>query len=84
MTKLDDLRDFVRSKKNKKENNNSIKENFVEKEKFSLEVAGSDATSNPLASFGDSETAPDLIEQLHSNPRARALRGEGATYWDRN
>ena len=80
MTKLDDLRDFVRSKHNKKKDDSRP---VVEKEKeFSLEVAGSEATTNPLASFGDSETDPDIVEQLYSSPRNRVPKGEGASYWD--
>jgi hypothetical protein len=79
LTKLDDLREFVRNKSKKKDN--SVNKKITEKE-FSLEVAGSDATSNPLASFGDSETDPDLIDQVYGSIRNRVLRGENASYWD--
>jgi len=49
MTKLDDLRDFVRNKNKKKNNSDFTKENLVKEKEFSLEVAGSEATTNPLA-----------------------------------
>jgi hypothetical protein len=86
LTKLDDLRDFLRNKdKDKKECKKSLhSEQETEKETFSLEVAGSDANANPLASFGDSETDPDLIEQMYSSPRNRVPKGEGASYWDQD
>jgi hypothetical protein len=82
LTKLDDLRDFVRNK-NKKPEADKDKAKAIPKVEHSLEVAGSEATTNPLASFGDSETDPDLIEQLHSSPKSRPLRGEGV-YWDQD
>jgi hypothetical protein len=85
MTKLDDLRDYLRNKGKKKDNSmSSQKLTETEKETFSLEVAGSDATANPLASFGDSETDPDIIDQLYSSPRNRVPRGEGASSWDQD
>jgi len=82
MTKLDDLRDYLRNKGKKKDD--SMSSQTAEKETFSLEVAGSDATANPLASFGDSETDPDIIDQLYSSPRNRVPKGEGASYWDQD
>lgn len=84
MTKLDDLRDFVRNKHNKQiDKEESARKNLAEKEEeFSLEVAGT--TDNPFASFGDSETDPDIVEQLYSSPRNRVLRREGASYWDQD
>ena len=53
------------------------------KEKVSLEVAGSDATANPLASFSNYEMDPDLIDQLYCLPMRRVPKGEGA-YWDQD
>jgi len=84
LTKLDDLRDFVRNKHNKQiDKEESARKNLAEKEEeFSLEVAGT--TDNPLASFRDSETDPDIVEQLYSSPRNRVLRREGASYWDQD
>jgi hypothetical protein len=85
MTKLDDLREFIRNKNNKPvaEKTNSTKAEKQEKT-FSLEVAGSDATAKPLASFGDSETDPDLIEQIYSSARNRVPKGEGSSFWDQD
>jgi hypothetical protein len=80
MTKLDDLREFVRNKSKKKDN--SVNKKIAEKETFSLEVAGSDATANPLASFGTEETDPDIVSQVYGSPRNRVPKGEGASYWD--
>jgi hypothetical protein len=84
LTKLDDLRDFVRNKHNKQiDKEESARKNLAEKEEeFSLEVAGT--TDNPLASFGDSETDPDIVEQLYSSPRNRVLPREGASYWNQD
>jgi len=85
LTKLDDLRDFLRNKDKKNDaGERSFSNTKKEKETFSLEVAGSDANANPLASFGDSETDPDLIEQMYSSPRNRVPKGEGASYWDQD
>jgi hypothetical protein len=87
MTKLDDLRDFVRNKNKKKDNDNKMKseqETETEKETFSLEVAGSDASANPLSSFGTEETDPDLISQVYHSNRNRVPRGEGASSWDQD
>jgi hypothetical protein len=81
LTKLDDLREFVRNKGKKKD---STMKNIVEKQEFSLEVAGSDATANPLASFGTEETDPDLVSQVYSTPRNRVPKGEGASYLDQD
>jgi hypothetical protein len=85
MTKLDDLRDFLRNK-DKKASSNSFSEEKEkqEGEKFSLEVAGSDATANPLASFGTEEIDPDIVDQLYSSPRNRVPKGEGASSWDQD
>jgi hypothetical protein len=83
MTKLDDLRDYLRSKNKKKDDSIMISQN-TEKETFSLEVAGSDASANPLASFGTEETDPDIVEQLYSSPRNRVPKGEGASSWDQD
>jgi hypothetical protein len=83
MTKLDDLREFIRNK-NKKKDDNANPSPIVEKERFSLEVAGSDATANPLASFGTEETDPDLINQVYGSNRNRVPKGEGASYWDQD
>lgn len=58
--------------------------NIVEKKEFSLEVAGSDATANPLASFGTEETDPDIVSQVYSSPRNRVPKGEGASYLDQD
>jgi hypothetical protein len=82
LTKLDDLREFGRSKSKKKDD--SSKKDLVEKERFSLEVAGSESTTNPLASFGDSETDPDILDRLHMSPRHKPNMGEGASYWDQD
>jgi hypothetical protein len=87
MTKLDDLREFIR-KKNKKDNSYSD-ENRAQKvanpeEEFSLEVAGSDASANPLSSFGTEETDPDLISQVYGSNRNRVPKGEGASSWDQD
>jgi hypothetical protein len=86
LTKLDDLREFVRNKHKKKNSDNadSVRKNLDEKETFSAEVAGSDATSYPLASFGTEETDPDLVGQMYSSARNRVPRGEGASYWDQD
>jgi hypothetical protein len=82
LTKLDDLREFVRNKGKKKDD--FISQKLTEKETFSLEVAGSDATANPLASFGTEETDPDIVEQMYSSARNTVPRGEGASYWDQD
>jgi hypothetical protein len=84
MTKLDDLRAFVRNKQKNKNNSEPSSKKLEEKETFSLDVAGSDATANPLASFGTEETDPDLVEQMYSSPRNRVPKGEGASYWDQD
>ncbi|TLX92112.1 MAG: hypothetical protein E6K97_02300 [Thaumarchaeota archaeon] len=88
MTKLDDLRSYLKNKNKKKDDNidDSARKNLAEKEgkTFSLEVAGSDATANPLTSFGTEETDPDIIDQLYSCPRNRVPKGEGASYWDQD
>jgi hypothetical protein len=86
MTKLDDLREFIRNKNKKKDDNTDVsaRKNLAEKETFSLEVAGSDATANPLASFGTEETDPDIVEQLYSSARNRVPKGEGASSWDQD
>jgi hypothetical protein len=81
LTKLDDLREFVRNKGKKKD---STMKNIVEKQEFSLEVAGSDATANPLASFGTEDTDPDLVSQVYSSPRNRVPKGEGASSLDQD
>lgn len=80
MTKLDDLRDYLRNK-NKPKGENSAQDKQQEQD-FSIDVDGSEASRNPLASFGDDETDPNLVDQLYLSPKNRPLRGEGATYWD--
>ena len=87
MTKLDDLREFVRNKHKDKKNVNpdSATKNIIQKEpEFSAEVAGSDSTSSPLASFGTEESDPDLVSQVYSSARNRVPRGEGASYLDQD
>jgi hypothetical protein len=81
MTKLDDLREFIRSKNKKEEPQYKKSTEKEEKQEYSLEVGG--ATDNPLASFGDDDTDKDLIDQLYSSPRGRVLRGDGAV-WDQD
>jgi hypothetical protein len=82
LTKLDDLRNFVRNKNKKNDDDNPIEKNLIEK--VSLEVAGSDATANPLASFGTEETDPDIVSQVYSSARNRVPKGENASYWDQD
>ena len=84
MTKLDDLREFVRIKQKKNVNPDSVIKNITEKQEFSAEVAGSDSTSSPLASFGTEESDPDLVSQVYSSARNRVPRGEGASYLDQD
>jgi hypothetical protein len=86
MTKLDDLRSYLKNKNKKKNSDSDAEDNFntSQEKEFSLEVAGSEATTNPLASFGDSETDPDIIDQLYSSPRNRVPKGEGASSWDQD
>jgi hypothetical protein len=87
LTKLDDLRQFLKTKdkdKDKKKGNTDVEISKKEKETFSLEVAGSDATANPLASFGTEETDPDIVEQIYSSARNRVPKGEGASSWDQD
>jgi hypothetical protein len=81
LTRLDDLRDYLRNKNNKKSDVDTSKE--IQQEKVSLEVAGSDSTTNPLASFGDDDMDKDLIDQLYSSARNRVPKGEGVT-WDQD
>jgi hypothetical protein len=82
MTKLDDLREFGRSQSKKKDD--SSKKDLAEKERFSLEVAGSESITKPLASFGDSETDPDILDRLYMSPRHKPNMGEGSSYWDQD
>jgi hypothetical protein len=84
MTKLDDLRDFLRSKNKKPEAEKTNSTSKVEKQTFSLEVAGSDATANPLASFGTEETDPDIVSQVYSSARNRVPKGEAASSLDQD
>jgi hypothetical protein len=81
LTKLDDLGEFIRNKSKKNVDTDPTPTPTKEKE-FSIVVAGSEATTNPLASFGDDLMDMDLIDQLCSSPKSRPLRGEGASYWD--
>jgi len=81
MTKLDDLRDYLRNKNKPKDD--SVRKNLTEKEDFSLEVSGSDSSRDPMASFGTDESDPDLVDQLYLSPKNRPLRGEGV-YWDQD
>lgn len=82
MTKLDDLRDYLRNKNKKKLE--VAKKNLAEKQDFSLEVSGSESSRDPMASFGTDESDPDLVDQLYLSPKNRPLRGDGATYWDQD
>jgi hypothetical protein len=82
MTKLVDLREFGRSQSKKKDD--SSKKDLAEKERFSLEVAGSESTTSPLASFGDSEIDPDILDCLRMSPRHKPNMGEGASYLDQD
>jgi hypothetical protein len=93
LTKLDDLREFIRNKNKKPAKSGENQEKQINKkfliserenQEFSLEVAGSDATANPLASFGTEETDPDIVEQMYSSARNRVPKGEGASYWDQD
>ena len=84
MTKLDDLREFVRNKQKKNVNPDSVIKNITEKQEFSAEVAGSDSTSSPLALFGTEESDPDLVSQVYSSARNRVPRGEEASSWDQD
>ena len=79
MTKLDDLRDYLRNKNKKPIAEKAIAETTKD---FSLEVSGSDSSRDPMASFGTDESDPDLVDQLYLSPKNRPLQGEGATYWD--
>jgi len=85
MTKLDDLRLFLKNKDKKKDAPASpISDDLGRRREkdFSLEVSGSESSHDPMASFGTDESDPDLVDQLYRSPKKRPLRGDGATYWD--
>jgi hypothetical protein len=75
---------ILRNKNKKPEAEKTNSTSKVEKQTFSLEVAGSDATANPLASFGTEETDPDIVSQVYSSARNRVPKGEGASSLDQD
>lgn len=84
MTKFDELVELITRNKNKNRNKNK---DFREKSSLTeqddnLEVAGSEGSKNPIITFGDSETDPDLLEQLHRSPKHKPLDGFTADSWD--
>jgi len=82
LTKLDDLRAILHNKNKPKDDAGNTNIANTEKQEFSLEVAGSESSRDPMASFGTDESDPDLVDQLYLSPKNRPLRGDGATYWD--
>lgn len=78
MTKFEELMDIISKKKNKdKEKNSKINSPEVD----ILEVAGSESSKKPLVSFGDDETDPDLLDQLHRSIKTKPNDGSGASSW---
>ena len=79
MTKFDELMDIISKKKNKGKVADPLLE---DKEEDELEVAGSESSKKPLVSFGDDETDPDLLDQLHRSIKTKPNDEFGASSWD--
>jgi hypothetical protein len=75
MTKLDDLRQFLKDKNKKEDDSGNKKLPNSQETEYSLEVGGT--TANPLASFGTEETDPDIVSQVYSSPR-KSPKGRGS------
>lgn len=81
MTKFDELVDIITRNKNKnKKNKDDVSDRAHQDQE--LEVAGSEGSKNPIITFGDSETDPDLLDQLHRSPKLKPNDGSNATSWD--
>jgi hypothetical protein len=83
MTKFDELVDIITRNKNKgKAKQSEAAATEREDQNQELEVAGSESSKNPLITFGDSQTDPDLLEQLYTKSKYKPNDGFGADRWD--
>jgi len=82
MTKLDDLRDYLKNKNKPKDDARRLSTASTEKQDFSLEVGGG-GDENPIASFGGEEQDQNMIDMLYSKARHKPNMGEGV-YWDQD
>jgi len=81
MTKFDELVDIITRNKNRSKKNKDDVSNVIHQDQ-ELEVAGAESSKNPLITFGDSETDPDLLGQLHRSPKTKPNDGFGVESWD--